>query len=222
MSYFDNFPTLLYTFDNNLVEFKQVVNIFVRLKFLDSIINNVALFDQYDIKDGDTPWGIAYKLYSDPMKYWIVLYANIYLDPYYQWPLTVDQFNQNMTDQFGGIANAQGTLHHIEKHTNMITTINYQQTINTYVSIISANVVSVDGSTDLPTIEHPLIQVGSNNVVTFNDNGAISTVDTSVQLLAVSNYDYCNNQNEANRTIKLIDPTYVPQIEAEFLALLGQ
>lgn len=217
--YFDQFPQIYYTFDPNLQEFKSVVNIFVRMKLLDSILQNIAIFDTYDVKDGDTPESIAYKLYNDSERHWIVLYANQIVDPYFQWPLTVDQLNQNLVDQFGSIENAVGTLHHIEKRTNVITTINYQQTMNTYISIIDNDVLAVDGSSTLPTISNPVIQVGANNVVTFSDG---SVVDTSVQLVAVSNYDYTVNQNESQRTIKLVRPEFVNQIEQEFQNLASQ
>lgn len=217
-NYFDNFPTTVYTFDPKLQVFKTVVDIFCRVKFLNSIINNISIFDTYDIRDGDTPESIAFKLYADPTRSWIILYANLILDRYYQWPLTVDQFNANMETQFGGIVNAQSTLHHIEKHTNIITTENYKQTLNTYISIVNTDVIAIDGQTNLPTIQNPVIQIGSNTITYFGN----TKVDTSVQLIAISNYDYSYQQNENNRTIKLIDPQYANQIVTQFKQLLAQ
>ena len=220
MAFFDNFPKIYYTFDTGPnAQFKTVVDIFVRTKFLSSILDNISIFYTYDIKDGDTPEAIAYKLYGDAQRHWMVLYMNQILDPYYEWPLDNNEFANNMVSQFGSTANAQATLHHIEKRTYMISTSNYQQTINTYVSLIGTDVTSIDGFTTLPTIENPVIQLESNTILDFPDG---STVDTSAQLVAVSNYDYSYNLNESNRSIKLVRPEYANQIESELNNLLSQ
>ncbi|MGH7745757.1 MAG: baseplate wedge protein 53 [Candidatus Dormibacteria bacterium] len=218
--YFDAFPQLLYTFDDpSLGNFEKVVNIFVRVKMLDSILNNLALFHTYNIKDSDTPEIIAAKYYNDATRHWMVLFANQIIDPYYQWPLNQANFNQNIIDQFGSAANALSTIDHYEKHTNVVTTLNYQVTVNTYISIINTNVTEVDGSSTFPTIVLPIIQVGANNVVNFSDG---SIVDTSVQLYAITQYQNAQNVNESHRNIKLLSVDYANQIEAEFNKLLAR
>ena len=220
MSYFDQFPALLYTFDDpSLGNFEQVVNLFVRVKMLDAVLNNLSVFYTYPVKDGDTPEIIAAKYYNDPTRHWIVLFANQIIDPYFNWPLNQANFEQNLVDNFGSVANSQATLHHIEKHTNVITTINYQNTVNTYISLVGTDVTTVDGSTNLPNIANPIIQVGANSIVTFPDT---SVVDTSVQLLAISNYQYFWDLNETNRNIKLVDSGFINAIESQFKQLVSQ
>lgn len=220
MSYFDRFPQFLYTFDDPaLGNFKQCVNIFMRIEMMKAVLDNLAVFYTYPVKDSDTPEIIAAKYYNDPTRHWIVLFCNQIIDPYFEWPLSEPNFEVWINENFGSIANAQATLHHIEKHTNVITTVNYQQTMNVYTSVITSNVSSVDGSTTFPTINNPVIQVGANNVVNFPDG---SSVDTSVQLLWISNYQQFFNQNESNRNIKLIDSGFVNALETQFNQLAGQ
>jgi hypothetical protein len=222
--YFDNFPSLLYA---NMVnpnaiaegDFVQVVNIFARVGMLKSILSNIDVFFSYPIKDSDTPEIIAAKLYHDPTLYWLVLFANQYMDPYFQWPLSDIELQNNLVTSYGSVANALSTIDHYEKHTNVTTTFNYESTTNVYVSMIETNIAFIDGSTSFPTIANPILQVGANTIISF-PNGTL--VDTSVQLLAISAYDNAVSKNEALRTIQLVRPEHAPQIAKELQALLSQ
>lgn len=219
MSFFDRFPQVLYTLDDPAKNnFKQVVDIFVRTAMLQSILNNLTIFYPYYVKDGDTPDNIASKYYNDPTTHWIILYTNLILDPYYKWPLNYSQFQAQLISNYGSIEASQTTLDHIEKHTNVIVTSNYQQTINTYISILANDIISIDGSSTFPTISNPVIKVGANNVVNIEG----SLIDTSVELIAISGYEQLFNRNEQNRNIQLIDAGYIPQIVAQFNNLMSQ
>ena len=218
MKYFEQFPNFLYTFDDpSLNNFEQVTDIFARVRMLDSVINNISVYYTYDVSDGDTPDGIASKYYSDPDRAWIILFTNKVIDPYFDWPLNQDELEQLMVNNYGSISNALITTDHIEKQT-FITTKKYQSS-NTqyYTSLLSNSVIAIDGSGILPTVNTPVIQIGSNTVVNFSDG---SSVDTSTLLVWISVYDQINKTNDANRTIKLIQPGYVQQIENELQNLL--
>jgi len=220
MKYFEQFPNFLYTFDDPaLNNFQQVTDIFTRVRMLDSIINNISVYYTYDITEGDTPDGIASKYYNDPDRAWIILFTNKIVDPYFQWPLNQDALDQLIINNYGSVANSQITTDHIEKQTVVISTKYQTSNIQTYVCSIPNTVLSIDGSTTLPTVNTPVIQVGSNNVVIFDDG---SIVDTSIVLTWISAYDQIVKINEENRTIKLIQPGYVQQIETELQNLLNQ
>lgn len=217
--FFDAFPKILYTMDDPaLNQFKQVVDIFCRVRMLDSIINNISVYFTYQIKDSDTPDIIASKYYNDSNRHWVVLFTNKILDPYFQWPLNQDEFQQWISSNYGSVANAQSTIDHYEKRTNVTISQNYQQSTNVYTSIIGTNVLSVDGVSTFPTLMNPIIQLSPNNVVNFSDG---STVDTSSQLAAVDAYSYAVMKNDNLRNIKLIKSNYVQQIEAELQQLLS-
>ena len=220
--YFQNFPPVLYTFkDPATGQFDQAVNIFARVVMLQSILNNIGVFYEYAVKDSDTPEIIAAKYYNDPNRHWIVLFANQIIDPYFQWPLSQNEFEQNLIANFGSIANSQATIHHYELQTTVTVTLNYQVTTNTYISNVSSTATAVDGVpfANFPTIAFPVVQVGANNSVTFPDT---SIVSTGTQLVAVSNYEQFFVNNENNRNIVLVQANYIPQIEAELQNLLSQ
>ena len=62
--YFDSFPTVPYDAIGNGNP-KAVTNLLRRVAVRAKIKNNTALYDTYDVKEGETPELIAHKLYGD-------------------------------------------------------------------------------------------------------------------------------------------------------------
>jgi len=85
--YFEYFPYTLYTLDDGTTV-KLVTNIFIRNIINDEIKNNLSLFDEYDIVDGETPEIVSYKFYRSPSLHWLILHYNDIIDPRFDWPLS--------------------------------------------------------------------------------------------------------------------------------------
>jgi len=111
MSYFRNFPLMAYDVasDGN---YKLLPNILKRVKLRTGIRTGSFLFDAYDVKDGENPEDIAFKLYGDAEFHWVVLMVNNVTDRYYQWPLTQPQFQEHLEDKYG--AGSEDAVHHYE------------------------------------------------------------------------------------------------------------
>ena len=107
--YFQNFPFIPYDSVGN-GDFKLVTNLLKRVALRTKVRTNAALFDTYNVKEGQTPEEIADKLYGDPNLHWIVMYVNNITDRYHQWPLTTPQFLAFINDKY---SNPDG-LHHYE------------------------------------------------------------------------------------------------------------
>ena len=107
--YFANFPFIPYDSVGN-GDFKLVTNLLKRVALRTKVRTNAALFDTYDVKEGQTPEEIADKLYGDPNLHWIVMYVNNITERYHQWPLTTPQFLAFLNDKY---SNPDG-LHHYE------------------------------------------------------------------------------------------------------------
>ena len=107
--YFQNFPFIPYDSVGN-GDYKLVTNLLKRVALRAKVKTNAALFDTYDVKEGQTPEEIADKLYGDPNLHWIVLYVNNVTDRYHQWPLTTPQFLAFLNHKY---SNPDG-LHHYE------------------------------------------------------------------------------------------------------------
>ena len=65
--YFDNFPTIPYDAEGN-GKFKDVKNLLRRVGIRAKVKANTMLFDTYDVKNGETPESIAFKLYNDSIE----------------------------------------------------------------------------------------------------------------------------------------------------------
>ena len=107
--YFQNFPLIPYDSVGN-GDYKLVTNLLKRVALRTKVRTNAALFDTYNVKEGQTPEMIADKLYGDPNLHWIVMYINNITDRYHQWPLTTPQFLAFLNDKY---FNPDG-LHHYE------------------------------------------------------------------------------------------------------------
>lgn len=97
--YFAKFPVIKY--DNN-----KVVNITERATILNTIYQNPYLYYPYDIKVGERPDNIADKYYGDQYMSWVLYMSNKIQDPYYEWYIDQDSFNDFITKKYGSIKKA--------------------------------------------------------------------------------------------------------------------
>lgn len=92
MSYFSKLPKLYYSTSLGVKNFRLVPDITAKVKFLDEVFENSSLYYAYAVKDGESPEDIAFKLYGDPLKHWVILLANKINDPLYDWVLESKAF----------------------------------------------------------------------------------------------------------------------------------
>ncbi len=71
--------------------------------------NPTAIYD-YVIKDGERPDTIANAYYGDSNFVWLIFLANDVVDPYYDWPLTQQQFKDFIIEKYGSIEAAKLTV----------------------------------------------------------------------------------------------------------------
>lgn len=97
--YFDNFPTILYSFDNeNILTLTQIFN---RFKIVEAVKENSRTYDTYKIKDGETPDGLSQKVYGTPEYHWVILLFNDIIDPFGQWPMDEESLRQFIISKYG-------------------------------------------------------------------------------------------------------------------------
>jgi hypothetical protein len=110
MAYFSNFPLMAYSIKGDKI-FKLVPNILRRVKLRANIRNGMFMFDNYDVKEGETPETVAYKWFGDTEYHWVILMTNNITDRYYEWPLTQPQFHTHLEDKYG-VGNIDATHHY--------------------------------------------------------------------------------------------------------------
>ena len=98
--YFAAIPKIFYDGTGAQQSWKVVTNLLRRVKVRHQATTNTALFDTYDIKEGETPEMIAHKLYGDAELHWIVLLMNNITDRYHGWPMSTPQFTAYVADKY--------------------------------------------------------------------------------------------------------------------------
>jgi len=173
--YFKSFPIIPYDSVGDL-QFKDVTNLLRRVGLRAKLKSNTSLYDTYDVKEGETPEMVAFKLYGDSELHWIILIVNDITDRYHQWPMNFSQFNEYLNDKY---SNPDG-IHHYE------TT---QSSGDTKVKIQIENDVDEDAYTGLTP---------------------------------VTNREYEESEQDAKRTIRLLDPLFVDQFVDEYKKLISE
>ena len=107
--YFAQFPTIFYDAVGN-TDPKVVTHLLKRVAIHSKARSVIALYDTYDVKNGETPESIAHKYYDDAEYHWIVLLVNNITDRFHQWPMNTRQFIAHLTERYD---NVDG-VHHYE------------------------------------------------------------------------------------------------------------
>jgi hypothetical protein len=89
MAYFMKFPLMGYTANNN-IDFDIVTDITKRVALSEAIKENFSVYDEYDIKDGETPEIVSYRFYNTTDYHWVVLMLNNIIDPRFEWVMSQD------------------------------------------------------------------------------------------------------------------------------------
>ena len=108
--YFDRFPKGQYIIPGTK-NYKLVSDLFRRVKIKDKILDEASLYSEYFVSNGERPEDIAQKHFGSPLLHWVILISNGVTDAYYQWPLTLQGFEDYVKDKYD---NPDAT-HHFEK-----------------------------------------------------------------------------------------------------------
>jgi len=120
--YFNNFSSFLYPFNiNNKTEYKLVTDVTQNVRIRKEILANVTLYDEYDIRDGETPEIIAEKIYGSPDYHWVVMLCNEAYDYINDFPLSQYELDQHVTNTYGA-GNEYLPHHYVDVNGNITDT----------------------------------------------------------------------------------------------------
>ena len=112
--YFDNFPTFLYPYTvNNKLEYKLVKDISQNVRVRKEILSNVTLYDEYDIRDGETPEIISEKIYGSPLYHWVVMLCNDRYNYVDDFPLPIPELEKHIANKYGS-SHMYDTHHYVD------------------------------------------------------------------------------------------------------------
>jgi hypothetical protein len=93
MKYFEKFPIIEY-------EGRRVRDISRRSNFVRSVSNNPYLYYPYTVSEGERAEDIAHFYYGSVDYVWLVYMANNIIDPYHEWPMDPQTFNDYLVEKY--------------------------------------------------------------------------------------------------------------------------
>jgi hypothetical protein len=230
--YFKSFPYTYYSLDDASTV-QVVTNITTRVVLSDEVKNNLSLYDEYDIKDGETPELLADKFYGNPEQHWLILHYNEIIDPRFDWPLDTNNLNRQVASKYANV----NAVHHYEDANGNYTNGNvYLISSNDFSEFNVNDVLTNNTNTGTGYITQ---KISSSNVrVTVTTGGFISgdrikntsntsssaNITSTVVLSGtpVTNYEYEDTVNESKRRIKILKAPYVDAVVNDFKKKLGE
>lgn len=242
--YFKEFPQFLYDFRYNQLETKTsiVTDITRNVRFRKEILENVAVYDEYDVVEGETAEIIAEKVYGNPEYHWIIMIANGYYDYLSDFPKSDDEmthiaahfFNPEITGTWsytGTTITVTSELHGIQVSPTTTATIkgatattNAPNGTFTVTAVPDANtfrfvVPSAPTGTAGGTLT--INTSGKENYVHHYENADGFRVNSNTPgAVPVTNIVFAKLENDKKRRIKIISPNIVNKILTDYKDLL--
>ncbi len=139
--YFTYFPQMLYdAVQDGTTSPVLVTNILRRVKVKDAIKDDVALFDKYRVKAGESPEMVSQRFYGTVDYYWVVLLMNNIKDRFYGWPLSEQDFESFVKEKYA----VPGATRHFEisQSSGKTSSIDYSHLIEVNETTPGASAVS--------------------------------------------------------------------------------
>lgn len=100
MPYFNYFPTIPYTFQDNKTF--ELVDVFKKAVFSQNTLNNEAVFENQQLTIGATPEVASFNLYNNSQYSWILFASNNLVNPHMDWPTEWTSFLNSLDKKYNG------------------------------------------------------------------------------------------------------------------------
>jgi hypothetical protein len=100
MAYFNFFPTIEYTFNNEKT--LEMVDIFRKVSFTQNTLNNESIFDSYYLSDGGSPEKTSFDLYGSSEFSWMLFASNRFVNPHKEWAREYTSLISELNSKYNG------------------------------------------------------------------------------------------------------------------------
>lgn len=123
--YFDNMQDMYYDFQkaNGEIDYVKLKDITQNVRFKMAVLQNISLYEFYDMNDNDTPEIISEQFYKSPKYHWVIMIANQKYDYVEDYPMTIDRLEAKITEKYG--AGNEYDTHHYEFNGWVVDNISY-------------------------------------------------------------------------------------------------
>ena len=97
---------------------KLVTNILTRITVSKELKDNIFLYEEYSIKDGETPESVAFDKYGSTEYHWVILLTNNIIYTWNDWALPTSTLLDICKEKYG-IGNLYQTHHYIDSYGNI-------------------------------------------------------------------------------------------------------
>ena len=247
--YFKEFPEFLYDFRYGAYETKTSIvrDITRNVRFRKEVLDNIAVYDEYDIVDGETPEIIAEKIYGNPEYHWIIMLANQRYDYLTDFPLPELElveagkavFNPSftatswsysgttitVTKAIHGLLSSPSTTVTLSGATTTSGTVITNVLNGTFtITSVTANTFTFTAASAPTGTAGGTVTVktsGRENYSHHYVNAAGYNVNsTAAGAVNVTNLEWFRDKNEEKRRIKIISPQIINKILTDYKDLL--
>ncbi len=117
-NYFSNIPDFEYVSrlpDSQIGSYIKVKNLFKGARLREDILQDLTIFEKYQIVGDDRPDNVAAQVYQDSSLDWLVLLTNNIINIPNEWPLSQNDFNRYLLDKYDNDYNTiYNGIHHYE------------------------------------------------------------------------------------------------------------
>ncbi len=230
--YFKSFPYTIYSLDNTTTV-QVITDITNRITLSDEVKSNLGLYDEYDVKDGETPELVADRFYNNPELHWIVLHYNEIIDPRFDWPLDTNNLNRYVAGKYANV----NAVHHYEDasgdYTNGnvfllssadFTEFNVNDAITNITNTGTGYITQKNSSSNVRVTVATGGFISGDRIRNTSNTSSSANITSTVLLSGtpVTNYTYEETVNESKRRIKILKASYIDAIVSDFKKKLSE
>ena len=242
--YFNTMPNIYYDFNdkNGQPYLKVLKDITTNVRIIQQVLENVTVYDYYDIIDGETMEIISTKVYGTPNYHWLLMLLNNIYDYRSDLPLTFTQLDKYITQKYTKTYTFTTSIWSYttnQANTQNVVTItipNHGLPVGTSIIVNGAtgdhppNGTFTISSTTLNTISFitsgvhgigggtltVIATVTSAAVHHYVDSKGHIVNQTTAGAVPVSNYDYEVSVNESKRRIKIVSKNVLDLLAKQY------
>jgi len=163
--YFQKFPNIYYEYNiAGQPVLKVVKDISANVRFRIAVLENITLFDEYDISEGETPEIIAHKVYGSSEYHWIVMLCNQRFNYVKDFPLPYDSLNSYILEKYNRF-NITSWVYSGRDVTAVSAGHGITFNIGDTVSVINAFVTVINSTTGVASRSNPTSLEGQLTIV---------------------------------------------------------
>ena len=195
-NYFRKVPDIEYVNrlpDSSIGDYIKVKNIFKGVSIREDILQDLTVFEKFQIVGDDRPDNVAFEFYGDSNLDWLVLKCNNIINVQSEWPLTQMDLDEYLLDKYGDYNTLYNGIHHYETK-------------------------EIKNSKGVVIVPEGL-QVSENYKVTYFDSALgqhrSSLIEEKNIATSITNYDYEINIENEKRNIYLLKTGYTSLVEED-------